>query len=106
MHYMKDGNLHRVWRTTGPTHNLLAIEFGNDESADCIVERLGPAVHNPGQLTSDEIKAWVLAAVAEANAEFSTHLTVRRIQYVADDTRYPQAYAAMARALVSRVGRS
>jgi hypothetical protein len=104
MRYMRDGNLHRVVRITGPAHNLLGIEFVDVDPADCTVERLGPAVRQPGQLNDDEVKAWVLGAVANANAEFGTHLFVRRIQYVADDTRDADAYAAMTRELVSRAG--
>lgn len=102
MRYTRDGNLHRVARITGPTHNLLAIEFGGEGESGCAVERLGPGVPLPGQLTDDEVKAWVLASIADANAEFGTRLVVRRIQYVGDDTRDPSAYTAMARELVSR----
>lgn len=102
MTYTRDDNLHRIVRITGPAHNLLGIEFGDGGLADCTVERLGPAERQTGQLNDDEVKAWVLGAVATANAEFGAHLVVRRIQYVADDTRDANAYAAMARELVSR----
>jgi hypothetical protein len=100
MQYTKNGGLHRLVRITGPAHNLLGIEFGGENPADCIVERLGTSAGQRTELSDEEVKGWVLLAVAKANAELGTTLIVQRIQYVADDTRDEKAYALMARELV------
>jgi hypothetical protein len=100
MQYIKKGNFHQLSRITGPSHNLLAIEFGDDDIDVCFIQRLGPSDRTPGQLTDDEVKQWVLTAVAEANARLGTRLSVRRIQYVGDDTRDPRAYSILAHTLV------
>ncbi|MDB5304976.1 MAG: hypothetical protein JWM97_2525 [Phycisphaerales bacterium] len=102
MQYSRDGNLHRIARITGPMHNFLAIEFGGTDANSCIVERLVRAAGTSGELHGEEVKKWVLNAVASANAEFGTHLVVRRIQYVADDTPDANAYAIIAHELVRR----
>ena len=104
MQYTRHGDLHRVVRITGPTHNLLGIEFGGTDSFACAVERLGPPTNASNQLGDEEVKVWVLRAVARANAEFGSDLVVRRIQYVADDTRDSNVYAILARELVQKAG--
>jgi hypothetical protein len=100
MQYTKIGDLHRLVRITGPTHDLLGIEFGGKNPADCIVERLGPSADQRAELSDEEVRGWVLLAVAKANAELGTTLVAQRIQYVANDTRDEKAYALMTRELV------
>ncbi len=98
MNYTRNGNLHRVVRITGPTHNLLGLEFGAKVDS-CVVERLSTAV---GGIDAEEVKAWVLAAVAKTNDEFQTNMEVRRIQYVPSDSPDPKAYEVMVRELMLR----
>jgi hypothetical protein len=100
MEYIRRGNVHCITRVTGPTHNFLGIEFGPPDE-QCVVECLG-SPNQAATITEPQLKESVLSAVAKANAEFGTDLSVRRIQYVGRDTPNASIYQMLAKELAKR----
>lgn len=89
MNVTVDGNLYKIARITGPSHNYLALEVDHDNRSDIVVEAL---VLDPSErplVAADVVKSQVLDALAEFNATHETTYAVRRAQFVVSDTLQP-----------------
>jgi hypothetical protein len=104
MHFTRVGNLFRVVRITGPSHNLLAIELQErrESSDDAVIEAL-PGKRRSTHLSATEVRESVLEGVAEANNEFGTGYCVRRIQFDPTDSPPAEVYRFLARSIVERL---
>jgi hypothetical protein len=82
----KDG-FDTVALITGPTHVLLGVRFGDEESTPIELmkrPRVGPCNHGP--LNEDRIRESIHAGIAAANAETGARLTVAQAFYVENDS--------------------
>ncbi len=103
MQYSKRGNVYRVARTTGPTHNLLGLEFSVGKAATPIaVEVLGATPDKPRLHVSAVCNA-VSEGVQRANVRLGCDWSVVRIQYVCDDSPNAETYAMLAESIVERL---
>lgn len=107
MHFSRLGNSFRVARITGPSHNLLGIEFGNEPDSP-LVTVLDTVQRNPptgSLLLTTEVRSNVLLGVADANADFGTNYSVKRIEFVATDSPPHEIYRLLARSIVERMAK-
>ena len=107
MQFGRDGDLHVVARTTGPTHNFLGLDLvatrpTDDDTAPIAVERIVLDANEPALLDADDVREQVLAGVDAANGEHGSHLSVTRIRFVVSDSPPATIYRELARRLVER----
>src|SRR4051812_7638194 len=102
MQFIKTGNLFKVVRITGPSHNLLGLEFGSPIK-QIVVEAL--PIQNGGKsvLAAEEVSLHVLEGVKDANAQFGTSYTVVKIQFVPSDSLPVEIYKSLAHSIVQRL---
>lgn len=84
-----DDELYKIARTTGPTHNFLALALDEVGGRDVVPEALVLNDSDDVRVTPDMVKNQVMNAVAEFNAGFETTYGVNRIQFVVSDTLQP-----------------
>lgn len=105
MQFAKIENVYRVARITGPNHNLLGIELG-DESYDSVaIEALPDNKSSDTCLPIEDVKRYVLEGVRQANKEFGTNYLVKRIEFVASDTPPAEIYKLLAYTIIERLSR-
>lgn len=102
MQHVFDGRFHRVVRVTGPTHNLLALELGDDPAAEPVVEELPVSPGERRRLDPGEVLRCVQRGVAEANAVHGTAFGVRTIQYLPSDSPPAEVYREIARRIIAQ----
>lgn len=102
MQFVKDNDLYKVARLTGPTHNLLAVRLS---VAKCRTEVTALPVR-PGdlkRLDGQKILSQVLAGLDSVNTELGKEYFLSEVQYVPSDTESPFVYKFLIRALVTRI---
>lgn len=105
MQFIHDGVFHKVARITGPTHNLLALQFAQESYAEC------PAVDvlrsgSKSRLNADAVIREVVTGVDEANDTFGTKFRVAMIQFIDDDSPPYSIYRLLAFSLVERLAKN
>ena len=107
MQFGRDGDLHVVARTTGPTHNYLGLELvatgpTDDDTAPIAVERIVLDADERALLDADDVREQVLAGVEDASCELGTDLRVVRIRFVVSDSPPASIYRGLAHRLAER----
>lgn len=102
--FFQQGDVRFVSYITGPSHNLLGLEFGSQLVGQPLMEAR-PAVGacDHGRIDEAELLKAVLMGVAESSSPGSQSLTVRRIVYVVDDSPRYDIYRHCAKLLSRRV---
>lgn len=107
----------RVWREgdvfvgthiPGPSHNMLKLrlERGRDRADFTVTAHEGqPVVARKGRLSPmplvpDEVKTWIQEGIDRANHQLGTDYGVVHAEFVLDDSRRPDVYAAFAEGMV------
>ena len=101
MQVSRRGEFYVVSRITGPTHNFLGLRFGG--VGDCILSQKWVQSNFQQCVEPELVRREVLAAVAEANAKWSTNYTVAEVEFVGDDTPIYRAYRMLANLLIERM---
>lgn len=105
MHFSRRDQFFQASRITGPTHNLLALSFGEQHDAAApTIEALPPVGacrHAP--LDPQQIFAAVLDGVDMANMQFGVQFGVQRVQYVENDTGPERMYGVLAIKLIEHL---
>lgn len=106
MQFIRSASWFKVTRITGPSHNLLALEFCEpDRKSEIVVESLPSIGSEPPALLADDLRRHVAQGVAEANREFGTNYLVKRIQFVPNDSPPPEIYRYLAHSIVERLAK-
>lgn len=105
MRYTKSADWYQVSQITGPTHNLLRIQFyPRGEVGPVHAERFVlPREAHISPLDENAIVRTVIAAVAAEQLECEQPLHVKLIGYVPSDTGPEERYERFARAIVRRL---
>lgn len=103
MQVIKDGDLYKIARITGPTHNLLALRFGAPTGPTPRVEALDS--RSGARLDRDAVRGEVEKGVADANQRLGTSYRVDLIQFVPDDTPPETAYRGLAERITEAMHR-
>jgi hypothetical protein len=105
MRISQDGSFYQISIITGPTHNLLRIQFvraGVPASPTIeVLPSTGECHHAP--LDSGKILREVLEGVERANTERGTNFAVAKVQWVENDTPPESTYSFLARRLVEHL---
>ena len=103
-HFFQQGDVRFVSFITGPSHNLLGLQFGSHVAGQPVVEAK-PAVGacDHGQIDEVELRNAVVLGVADSGAPESATLFVRRIVYVIDDSPRYDIYRHCAKLLARRM---
>ena len=107
MQFGRDGDLHVVARTTGPTHHYLGLELVDaadlrDAAPPITVEPVVVDADELERLHANDVREQVLAGVDAANSEHGSDLVVTRIRFVVSDSPPATIYRELARRLVER----
>lgn len=105
MQFVRNGNLYQVVRITGPTHNVLGIEFAEPGVAplDVVIEASEANPRETPRLAATAVRDNVLLGVQDANVELETTLVVKRIRFVPADSPPSETYRLLARSIVHRL---
>ncbi len=94
MQVTRRGDLYKVARITGPTHNYLAIKFGKPSGQAPEIVALRDDVKV--RLDATKVRDEVSKGVAEANQRLGTSYEVALIQFVPDDSPPEAGYRELA----------
>lgn len=101
MQFQQAGNLYRISRTTGPTHNFLELELDDATTEPPVVEAL-PHPSDQGKLPLDsrEVSRHVVSGYLQATRILDSVPRLSRIRHLATDSPPESVYEDLARALV------
>lgn len=103
MQFIDNAPLYRIVRTTGPTHNMLGLEFFDDDTmAAPIIEILDAGKETP-RLQADAVAAAVARGLEVAAAETGRHRQIRRIQFLASDSPPVEVYTMLTQEILRRI---
>ena len=103
MQFHSEENLYKVVCITGPTHNLLGLEFAKQVGEEVITEPIILNANEPERLSADSVRNAVIMGVERANLDFSTDYQLRRIQFVVSDSSPVEVYSDLAWQIVRRL---
>jgi hypothetical protein len=101
--FSQQGDVRFVSYITGPSHNLLGLEFGSHDGQPVLEAKPGQGPCNHGRIDEGELLKAVALGVADASASILKPLPVRRVVYVVDDSPRYDIYRHCAKLLASRM---
>jgi hypothetical protein len=102
MQYIKDKDIYKVARITGPTHNLLAIRLSN-ERCSTQVTSLPIKRGDVERLDEHEVLTQVLAGLDEINKVLDKEYFISEVQFVPSDTGPVSIYEFLVKELIMRI---
>lgn len=102
MQFIKDNDLYKVARITGPTHNFLAIRLC-DSNCSVKVTELPTQQFEVGKLDSKEVLSQVLAGLEDINTELGREYFVSEIQFIPTDSKPTSVYRFLTQELIRRI---
>lgn len=93
-----DGKMYRAFRTSGPSSNMLGLEFG-----DAAQVQLEARVLSGAQITrihGEDVQREVMRTMDAYNTSHGTNYRVARIEYVASDSPSIGVYELLTNALI------
>ena len=102
MQFVKDNDLYKVARITGPTHNFLAIRLSEKKCATLVTAL--PIKHGDIQkLDGQVILSQVLKGLESVNLELDKEYFLAEIQFVPSDTESSSVYEFLAGEIIKRI---
>lgn len=102
MQFIKDKDLYKVVRITGPTHNFLSIRL-SETSCDIQVTPLPIKQGDFERLDGKKVLAQVLNGLDEVNQELGKEYFVSEVQFVPSDTESSTVYGFLVKELIKRI---
>jgi hypothetical protein len=107
MQFLYDGAFHKVVRITGPTHNILGLQFAN-ECIDPIhrptVVQLQTFTH--ARLDTERVVRAVEAGVREANQKLGVSFRLVAFQFLPDDSPPEETYRELTMCVIERIAQN
>ncbi|WP_411878457.1 hypothetical protein [Polaromonas sp. YR568] len=103
MNFQQVGEYLVATRITGPTHNILQLQFASYPDSPPSIQALPGVGPNQAALNSQEVLRQVVAGVAAANMEFKSGYRVGKVRFVENDSRPESVYKELAAFIVRRV---
>lgn len=106
MQFTRSGNRFTVSRVTGPTHNVLSIEFADaaNSPSDATIAAIHDTAHLP-RLRDADVLHNVLLGIDDANVHLATRLVPKHIEFIPTDSPPATTYRLLAHAIAERVAR-
>lgn len=102
MQFIKDNDLFKVARITGPKHNFLAIRL-SDEDCPIEVKDLPIKMGEKCRINSDDVKEEISLGLAEVNKELGARYYVSEVQYIPSDSPPVSIYRMLIAELIKRI---
>ncbi|CCN72623.1 conserved hypothetical protein [Vibrio nigripulchritudo SFn118] len=102
MIYIRDNNLYKIARITGPTHNFLAIRL-SESKCSIKVKALFSRTEEELRIDEESVVAQVLSGLTSTNLELKTEYYVSEIHYVPSDTKSSSVYKFLTIELLRRI---
>lgn len=102
MQFIKDKDLYKAARITGPTHNLLAIRL-SDRKCSTKATALPTKQGETERLDSEEVLTQVLSGLEDINRELGREYFISEIQFIPSDSKPTSTYRLLVRELIKRI---
>jgi len=102
MQFVKDKDVYKVARITGPSHNFLAIRL-SDRECDTKVTQLSAQNDCTVVLTDRDVLVQVLSGLRAVNQELKKEYFISEIQFVPSDTESTSIYEYLTKELIKRI---
>ena len=102
MQFIKDNDLYKVARITGPSHNFLAIKLSETKCSTQIT----PLQIKPGdveKLDGQSVLNQVLSGLDEINQELGKEYFISEVQFIPSDTESSSVYGFLIGELIKRI---
>jgi len=103
MQFIFDGEVYKVIRVTGPSHNLLGISFSNSKNSLVETEILQISDNKNETIFGKDVKEQVLLGLNEINEELDTNYKIKKIQFVISDTPSDIIYKELTKEIIKRI---
>jgi len=100
VNFSRYGDWYRASRVTGPTHNLLGLEFGSSAHDVEVVAHPGKG---QSLLDPEAVLREVQLGIGDANSVLKSDYSILRIEFVLDDSGPVEVYRWLARLIVERL---
>jgi hypothetical protein len=102
MQFIKDNDLYKAARITGPTHNFLAIRLSGT-NCDTKVTPLPIKQGDVERLDGKKVLAQVLNGLDEVNQELGKKYFVSEIQFIPSDSESSSVYGLLINELIKQI---
>lgn len=93
MQLVIDGDLYKIAKITGPTHNMLGLSFFQEnETGQLNIDDLEIKKSSHNTLNKNNIIEIVTSTIEEFNSEFKVNLRIKTIQFLSSDTPIINCY--------------
>lgn len=103
MQYIYNGEIYKIVRVTGPSHNLLGISFGDIADLSLNVEDLSVKTEGKEGILASNVQKQVISGINEINNELGTNFIAKKIQFMSSDTPSSTIYKELSKELVKRI---
>lgn len=102
MQFIKDNDLYKVARITGPTHNFLAIRLA-EENCSTEIKALPIKQGDVERIDSQSVLVQVLRGLDAINLELGAEYQVSEVQFIPSDSDSSSVYELLIRELIKRI---
>lgn len=102
MQFIKDNEVYKVARVTGPTHNFLAIRL-SEEKCPTKVTALSIKQGDAERLDGQAVLSQVLNGLDAVNLELGKEYFVSEVQFVPSDSESSSVYNFLIKELIKRI---
>src|SRR5438105_4060843 len=107
MLFIKEKNIYKVIKITGPKHNLLGLSFcGNIDKNNIEIIELPISTNEKQQISSSVIKAQVCAGIEEINAKSINKYKIDKIYFIPSDSFSEVVYKELTIEIIKRLEQS
>lgn len=103
MRFSRFGDVYRVQRVSGPTHNMLGVRFAENPVAKPSVRSISEENADRQRLRAEDVARHVLAGIDRANSAFKLRIYPAEIEFVLSDTPPADIYALLAYKLIENM---
>jgi len=99
MQFIKEDDLYKVARITGPSHNLLGVRLSD---VQCSI-KMTPLPMSTGEievLDGQKVRSQVLKGLDAVNLELCKHYFISEIQFIPSDTASSSVYIDLIQSLI------
>jgi hypothetical protein len=105
MQFIFDGEIYKIVKITGPTHDMLGLSLTENNSTKNNIEAMPLSIKKDEiyNANASEVKEQVLIAIDEINSKFGIKYKVKKIQFVPSDTPAANIYKELVIELISHI---
>jgi len=102
MQFIKDGEVYKVIRITGPTHNIVGLVFSDIPNCEINVVPLGEKTEI-SKISAEAVKKQVIEGLELINSELGLQYKIKEIQFDPSDSPSKCIYKELTMEIVNHV---